>query len=173
MPVRLLVVPADASAGVDREAILANAAKKLPPTMSVSVEVRSELERASSGKIPFVVRSDDLEWTHKRGELALGRFFQNGANSDGDLRANAVRVEHARIGSELSAELPPQARISPEPFEGGRQFIDAGNGNQASCFPRSRKNSGTAPTGVPITGNQMRPPRRTRQAGPRSDLAAP
>ena len=58
--VRVLVVPADASAGVDREAIRANAAKKLPPTMSISVEVSSELQRASSGKIPFVVRSTDL-----------------------------------------------------------------------------------------------------------------
>ena len=58
--VRLLVVPADVSAGVDSDAIRSNAAKKLPPTMSVSVEVRSELERAPNGKIPFVVRRADL-----------------------------------------------------------------------------------------------------------------
>ena len=54
--VRLLVVPADLSVGIDRAAILANAAKKLPPTMSVSVEVVPELERSPSGKTPFVVR---------------------------------------------------------------------------------------------------------------------
>ena len=54
--VRVLVVPADLSAGIDRAAILANAARKLPPTMSVSVDVTSELERSPSGKIPFVVR---------------------------------------------------------------------------------------------------------------------
>jgi len=58
--VRLLVLPADVSAGVDTEAIRANAAKKLPPTMTVTVEVTSELERAPSGKVPFVVRSVDL-----------------------------------------------------------------------------------------------------------------
>ena len=58
--VRVLVVPADLSAGTDRAAILANAARKLPPTMSVSVEVASELERSPSGKIPFVVRRAGL-----------------------------------------------------------------------------------------------------------------
>ena len=58
--VRVLVVPADLSAGIDRAAILANAARKLPPTMSVSVEVTSELERPPSGKIPFVVRRADV-----------------------------------------------------------------------------------------------------------------
>jgi phenylacetate-CoA ligase len=58
--VRVLVVPADLSAGVDRRAIRANAARKLPPTMSVSVEVASELERSPSGKIPFVVRRAGL-----------------------------------------------------------------------------------------------------------------
>lgn len=50
--VRVLVVPADLAAGIDRAAILANAAKKLPPTISVSVEVASELERSPSGKDP-------------------------------------------------------------------------------------------------------------------------
>jgi len=58
--VRVLVVPADLSADIDRAAILANAFRKLPPTMSVSVEVASELERTSSGKTPFVVRRAGL-----------------------------------------------------------------------------------------------------------------
>jgi len=58
--VRVLVVPADLAAGIDRAATLANAAKKLPPTISVSVEVASELERSPSGKVPFVVRRAGL-----------------------------------------------------------------------------------------------------------------
>ena len=58
--VRIVVVPVNASAGVDAEAIRANAAKKLPPTMSISIEVRPELERGASGKVPFVIRRADL-----------------------------------------------------------------------------------------------------------------
>jgi phenylacetate-CoA ligase len=54
--VRLLVVPANGYTNSDRSAILANAAKKLPPSMTVSLEETSELVRASSGKAPFVVR---------------------------------------------------------------------------------------------------------------------
>jgi hypothetical protein len=58
--VRVLVLPADESTRVDVDAIRANAAKKLPPTMSISVEVTSDLERRAGGKIPFVIRSPDL-----------------------------------------------------------------------------------------------------------------
>jgi phenylacetate-CoA ligase len=58
--VRIVVVPVDAATGVDAEAIRANAAKKLPPTMSISIEVRPDLERGAAGKVPFVIRRADL-----------------------------------------------------------------------------------------------------------------
>jgi hypothetical protein len=58
--VRIVVVPVNASAGVDAEAIRANAAKKLPPTMSILIEVRPDLERGASGKVPFIIRRADL-----------------------------------------------------------------------------------------------------------------
>jgi phenylacetate-CoA ligase len=54
--VRVLVRPTIAFGEDDRAAILANAAKKLPPPMQVSVDVESELERTAAGKVPFVIR---------------------------------------------------------------------------------------------------------------------
>jgi len=54
--VRLLVVPGPGFTENDRATILANAAKKLPPDMKVSLETVSELERTTSGKAPFVIK---------------------------------------------------------------------------------------------------------------------
>jgi phenylacetate-CoA ligase len=58
--VTLLVVPAEGFTDEDRATILANAAKKLPPTMAVFLEVTSVLERTAAGKVPFVRRRADL-----------------------------------------------------------------------------------------------------------------
>ena len=43
-------------ASAEGQAILANAAKKLPRTMRISLEVVPELERTPAGKAPFVIR---------------------------------------------------------------------------------------------------------------------
>lgn len=50
------VIPAEGFNTVDRDLLLSNAARKLPPSMNVRVEVVSELLRHESGKVPFIVR---------------------------------------------------------------------------------------------------------------------
>jgi phenylacetate-CoA ligase len=54
--VRLLVLPGAGFSTQDRAALIANAAKKLPSTMRVTVETTTELERTSGNKAPFVIR---------------------------------------------------------------------------------------------------------------------
>jgi phenylacetate-CoA ligase len=54
--VRVLVRPTSGFGDADRAAILANAAKKLPPPIQVSLDVESDLERTAAGKVPFVIR---------------------------------------------------------------------------------------------------------------------
>ena len=54
--VRVLVVPTKQFTEDDRSRIFANAAKKLPATMTISVEEASDLEVTSGGKVPFIIR---------------------------------------------------------------------------------------------------------------------
>ncbi len=53
--VRVLVLPAAGFGERERGEILANARRKLPPSMRVEVEVADALERTALGKTPFVV----------------------------------------------------------------------------------------------------------------------
>lgn len=52
----LRVIPAPGFGEAEREALLANARRKLPPAMTVTVETTDALERTPLGKTPFVLR---------------------------------------------------------------------------------------------------------------------
>jgi phenylacetate-CoA ligase len=52
----IYVIAAEGFDASDRDLLLSNAARKLPPSMNVRVEVISELFRHTSGKVPFIVR---------------------------------------------------------------------------------------------------------------------
>lgn len=54
--VRILVVPGPGFSDAQAQQLLANAAIKLPPEMSVRVEVVEQLEKGKQGKVPFVIR---------------------------------------------------------------------------------------------------------------------
>lgn len=58
--VRILILPTAGFDDQDRRQIETNAARKIPPTMTYSLEVVDSLERTSSGKTPLVIRRVDV-----------------------------------------------------------------------------------------------------------------
>jgi phenylacetate-CoA ligase len=58
--VEIRVLPAPEFGESERAQLLANAARKLPPAMSVRVLLVDELERTALGKTPFVIRRDTV-----------------------------------------------------------------------------------------------------------------
>jgi phenylacetate-CoA ligase len=54
--VEIRVIPAPKFGDPDRDALIANARRKLPASMSVEVKLVDELERTALGKTPFVIR---------------------------------------------------------------------------------------------------------------------
>ena len=62
--VRILVLPKEGFGDADREHLAANAARKLPPTMTWSIEVVDALERTPALKAPFVLRRATVDGAH-------------------------------------------------------------------------------------------------------------
>ncbi len=54
--VRLLIIPAEDFSDRSRALLLEHAAMKLPPSMTVRIELTTQLVRAASGKAPLVIR---------------------------------------------------------------------------------------------------------------------
>jgi phenylacetate-CoA ligase len=58
--IRFLILPKAGFGEDDRRRIHANVARKIPPTMTYSIEVVDALERAENGKTPLVIRRADV-----------------------------------------------------------------------------------------------------------------
>lgn len=54
--VRILVISEPGFGDADREVLMANARRKLPDDMAVTIELVDALERLPSGKVPYVIR---------------------------------------------------------------------------------------------------------------------
>ena len=65
--VRILVLATGAFGEADAAALLANARRKLPASMHVSLERVTALERTSLGKIPFVIHRPEVRELLKAG----------------------------------------------------------------------------------------------------------
>lgn len=62
--VRILVLPKAGFGPADRQQIAANLARKLPPTMTTSIEIVDELKRSEGGKTPLVIRRSAVPDLH-------------------------------------------------------------------------------------------------------------
>jgi phenylacetate-CoA ligase len=69
--VRILVMPTPGFSEEQVRQLHANASRKLPPEMRVSVEVVDRLERSRSGKTPFVIRRFEQKASAAGGATAL------------------------------------------------------------------------------------------------------